>query len=193
MQAPRANRIGFPGRVAQWESARFTRERSLVRNQPRPCRTERHSLPLMRSAPIADIGLDGRSSGRRASRACSGEPVRKRELSDERSRTDSRCAVRGGRDADRAQHPVAPFRARQRDRAVHWSRRCLPDGDPAQVARREAARLGFACGALLGEHADHRGGLLFGRTSKLFGDQVALEARIIAVADVYGAMTSDRS
>ena len=25
-----------PGRVAQWESARFTRERSLVRNQPRP-------------------------------------------------------------------------------------------------------------------------------------------------------------
>ena len=24
------------GRVAQWESARFTRERSLVRNQPRP-------------------------------------------------------------------------------------------------------------------------------------------------------------
>src|SRR4051794_20599912 len=26
------------GRVAQWESARFTRERSLVRNQPRPCR-----------------------------------------------------------------------------------------------------------------------------------------------------------
>ena len=27
---------GPPGRVAQWESARFTRERSLVRNQPRP-------------------------------------------------------------------------------------------------------------------------------------------------------------
>jgi hypothetical protein len=26
------------GRVAQWESARFTRERSLVRNQPRPSR-----------------------------------------------------------------------------------------------------------------------------------------------------------
>lgn len=25
------------GRVAQWESARFTRERSLVRNQPCPC------------------------------------------------------------------------------------------------------------------------------------------------------------
>src|SRR5437588_8010662 len=25
-----------PGRVAQWESARFTRERSLVRNQARP-------------------------------------------------------------------------------------------------------------------------------------------------------------
>ena len=32
----RANRIGPSGRVAQWESARFTRERSLVRNQPRP-------------------------------------------------------------------------------------------------------------------------------------------------------------
>src|SRR6476646_128224 len=27
-----------PGRVAQWESARFTRERSLVRNQPCPSR-----------------------------------------------------------------------------------------------------------------------------------------------------------
>src|SRR5207237_1689704 len=27
---------GGRGRVAQWESARFTRERSLVRNQPRP-------------------------------------------------------------------------------------------------------------------------------------------------------------
>ena len=25
-----------PGRVAQWESARLTRERSLVRTQPRP-------------------------------------------------------------------------------------------------------------------------------------------------------------
>jgi hypothetical protein len=32
------NRIGPPGRVAQWESARFTRERSLVRTQPRPSR-----------------------------------------------------------------------------------------------------------------------------------------------------------
>ena len=28
--------MGRSGRVAQWESARFTRERSLVRNQPRP-------------------------------------------------------------------------------------------------------------------------------------------------------------
>jgi hypothetical protein len=27
---------GQPGRVAQWESARFTRERSVVRNHPRP-------------------------------------------------------------------------------------------------------------------------------------------------------------
>ena len=33
----RARRIICPlGRVAQWESARFTRERSLVRNQPCP-------------------------------------------------------------------------------------------------------------------------------------------------------------
>ena len=29
-------KILLPGRVAQWESARFTRERSLVRNQPCP-------------------------------------------------------------------------------------------------------------------------------------------------------------
>jgi hypothetical protein len=28
--------IDLPGRVAQWESARLTRERSLVRTQPRP-------------------------------------------------------------------------------------------------------------------------------------------------------------
>lgn len=32
------NRITRPGRVAQWESARFTRERSVVRNHPCPCR-----------------------------------------------------------------------------------------------------------------------------------------------------------
>ena len=33
---PNPNRISRPGRVAQWESARFTRERSQVRNPPRP-------------------------------------------------------------------------------------------------------------------------------------------------------------
>ena len=32
----RAPMIPGPGRVAQWESARFTRERSVVRNHPRP-------------------------------------------------------------------------------------------------------------------------------------------------------------
>jgi hypothetical protein len=32
----RCRLLSAPGRVAQWESARFTRERSLVRNQPRP-------------------------------------------------------------------------------------------------------------------------------------------------------------
>ncbi len=36
--------IGLPGRVAQWESARFTRERSLVRNQPRPFRARLPSV-----------------------------------------------------------------------------------------------------------------------------------------------------
>ena len=34
-----ANRIRASGRVAQWESARFTRERSQVRNPPRPSRS----------------------------------------------------------------------------------------------------------------------------------------------------------
>ncbi len=29
-------KLDAPGRVAQWESARFTRERSQVRNPPRP-------------------------------------------------------------------------------------------------------------------------------------------------------------
>jgi hypothetical protein len=35
-EPPKANRIKASGRVAQRESARFTRERSLVRNQPCP-------------------------------------------------------------------------------------------------------------------------------------------------------------
>src|SRR5262249_45357203 len=35
-RAQKARRIGHRGRVAQWESARFTRERSQVRNPPRP-------------------------------------------------------------------------------------------------------------------------------------------------------------
>ena len=34
--ARRWPRIPRVGRVAQWESARFTRERSVVRNHPRP-------------------------------------------------------------------------------------------------------------------------------------------------------------
>ena len=34
------NRLGRSGRVAQWESARFTRERSQVRNPPRPLAEE---------------------------------------------------------------------------------------------------------------------------------------------------------
>ena len=34
--APKGPRLATPGRVAQWESARFTRERTVVRNHPRP-------------------------------------------------------------------------------------------------------------------------------------------------------------
>ena len=34
--ARQPNRIGHVGRVAQWESARFTRERPLVQSQPCP-------------------------------------------------------------------------------------------------------------------------------------------------------------
>jgi hypothetical protein len=37
-EAHDSNRLGDRGRVAQWESARFTRERSQVRNPPRPLR-----------------------------------------------------------------------------------------------------------------------------------------------------------
>ena len=50
------------GRVAQWESARFTRERSQVRNPPRPWRTQiwsrrldsdrRESLERQSAAPL---------------------------------------------------------------------------------------------------------------------------------------------
>jgi hypothetical protein len=36
IRRPPTPMMARPGRVAQWESARFTRERSLVRNQPRP-------------------------------------------------------------------------------------------------------------------------------------------------------------
>jgi hypothetical protein len=45
---PAASTIASPlGRVAQWESARFTRERSQVRNPPRPLET-----PGFRAAPL---------------------------------------------------------------------------------------------------------------------------------------------
>jgi hypothetical protein len=40
---PHRRKLLRPGRVAQWESARFTRERSLVRNQPCPCPGSLHS------------------------------------------------------------------------------------------------------------------------------------------------------
>ena len=45
--AARPRRMGRSGRVAQWESARFTRERSLVRNQPRPS----ENIPAKRLFP----------------------------------------------------------------------------------------------------------------------------------------------
>src|SRR5215210_306731 len=47
---------GRPGRVAQWESARFTRERSLVRNQPRPS----SELPAKRPFSWPPVDLDSR-------------------------------------------------------------------------------------------------------------------------------------
>lgn len=56
-----ANRLDSEGRVAQWESARFTRERSQVRNPPRPSLMEEsranrtRSLVLLR--PIAQCGV----------------------------------------------------------------------------------------------------------------------------------------
>jgi hypothetical protein len=48
-----ANRIQASGRVAQRESARFTRERSLVRNQPCPSR----------ESPMLERGVAARSLG----------------------------------------------------------------------------------------------------------------------------------
>jgi hypothetical protein len=55
-----------PGRVAQWESARFTRERSLVRNQPRPsserlppCGPFSFQRPLVTDAPTSVIACVG--------------------------------------------------------------------------------------------------------------------------------------
>src|SRR5215470_18634084 len=46
MQANRRKIRASPGRVAQWESARLTRERSLVRTQPRPSRKHLRSLRI---------------------------------------------------------------------------------------------------------------------------------------------------
>jgi len=45
------HRISSPGRVAQWESARFTRERSQVRNPPRPSRKPCRYAPSTRAVP----------------------------------------------------------------------------------------------------------------------------------------------
>ncbi len=45
-EASKANRIKVSGRVAQRESARFTRERSLVRNQPCPSVVSPVSKPI---------------------------------------------------------------------------------------------------------------------------------------------------
>jgi hypothetical protein len=45
----------LPGRVAQWESARFTRERSLVRNQPRPWLDGAVSGPLGPAGAVSGI------------------------------------------------------------------------------------------------------------------------------------------
>jgi NTE family protein len=61
--------LNSPGRVAQWESARFTRERSLVRNQPRPSQQTRYSpypgLPVRTS----DVGCQPGSRAFETSRA----------------------------------------------------------------------------------------------------------------------------
>jgi hypothetical protein len=45
---PKPNRIGLSGHVAQWESARFTRERSVVRNHPCPLRKDLQMSGLCR-------------------------------------------------------------------------------------------------------------------------------------------------
>ena len=52
------------GRVAQWESARLTRERPLVRTQPRPSVLERARRRIRLCFVSAAKGLLGRSSAR---------------------------------------------------------------------------------------------------------------------------------
>ena len=51
----RASRLLHPGRLAQRESARFTRGRSLVRSQHRPYTLRPHHLSGMSGAPPATI------------------------------------------------------------------------------------------------------------------------------------------
>ncbi len=66
-QMARPNRLRAPGRVAQWESARFTRERSQVRNPPRPFGFRKPLLRACASDPVrqkVDAARPARNDGR---------------------------------------------------------------------------------------------------------------------------------
>ena len=91
-QPPR-RRITCSGRVAQWESARFTRERSLVQAQPCPSRTFK-----MRQPPeTARVHGGGRAEPSGEIRRLAAAAFRSRMIRPIRSASPARAAVKGRR------------------------------------------------------------------------------------------------
>ena len=78
------NRIRPRGHVAQWESARFTRERPVVRNHPCPSGVSPLSKPISADCEAAGkrakIGPVGQRVGQSRSRAATNHALRNREV-----------------------------------------------------------------------------------------------------------------
>jgi hypothetical protein len=82
--AGKPNRIGHVGHVAQWESARFTRERAVVRNHPCPSSVSPLSEPIAADCEAAGkrvkIGPVGQIVGQSRSRSAANHALWNREV-----------------------------------------------------------------------------------------------------------------
>ena len=117
--------IPSAGRVAQWESARLTRERSLVRNQPRPCLKQRFRTARERSlGPAPELFPNISVPPNTLARA--DRPSRPRKGRARRRSAQARAPVperRRGPNATRsARRPLRPPGARLRRRRRGGSR-----------------------------------------------------------------------